>query len=311
MNRFDRITAILIHLQSKRIVGAQEIADRFDISLRTVYRDIRSLEEAGVPVIGEKGVGYSIMEGYKLPPVMFTEEEVISFLMAEKVLEQYADFRNSGLFKGAMYKIKAVLRSAEKTKLEEMEQNVSVNPAPDNYLVNDTIPVLLKCISEKKGARIAYAAEDGQTPERDIDPLGLIHEHGGWSVLAWCSLQKDYKPFRTDRILTLTVTGRAFHKKHPPLKDWLDKRTPGPQTVPVVVDVQHFLARYLQEQKYNYGFLREETRGDYVRMYFDAPCIQAFSRWYVTYADQAMIVRPDALKVLLRDRLQTVLKEIS
>src|SRR5688500_15322575 len=118
MNRFDRLTAILIHLQSKRLVVAQDIADRFEISLRTVYRDIQSLEQAGVPVVGEKGLGYSIMEGYRIPPVMFTEEEVIAFLMAEKILENHADIYHSEKFKSAMFKVRAVLRSAEKKALE-------------------------------------------------------------------------------------------------------------------------------------------------------------------------------------------------
>ena len=71
MNRIDRLSAILIQLQSRRLVKAQHIADKFSISLRTVYRDVHALQEAGVPVIGEAGTGYSLMEGYKLPPVMF------------------------------------------------------------------------------------------------------------------------------------------------------------------------------------------------------------------------------------------------
>ncbi|TAJ51095.1 MAG: HTH domain-containing protein, partial [Chitinophagaceae bacterium] len=91
MNRIDRVTAILIQLQSKRVVKAQEIADRFGISLRTVYRDVKTLEEAGIPVIGEAGVGYSIMEGYRLPPVMFTQEEATALLTAEKLVEKLTD----------------------------------------------------------------------------------------------------------------------------------------------------------------------------------------------------------------------------
>lgn len=94
MNRLDRITAILIQLQSKRVIKAQEIADRFQISLRTVYRDIRSLEAAGIPITGEAGVGYSIMDGYRLPPIQFTKEEATTFLMASKIIEKYTDAEN-------------------------------------------------------------------------------------------------------------------------------------------------------------------------------------------------------------------------
>jgi predicted DNA-binding transcriptional regulator YafY len=81
-NRFDRIVAILIQLQSKKIVKAQELSKRFDVSLRTIYRDIRTLEVAGVPIYSEAGVGYSLVEGYRLPPVMFTREEAESFIAA-------------------------------------------------------------------------------------------------------------------------------------------------------------------------------------------------------------------------------------
>lgn len=88
MNRIDRLSAILIQLQSKKIVRAQEIADRFEISLRTVYRDIRALEEAGVPIGAEAGIGYFLMEGYNLPPVRFSKEEAGSILMATKLAEK-------------------------------------------------------------------------------------------------------------------------------------------------------------------------------------------------------------------------------
>ena len=95
MNRIDRLSAILTHLQSSRLITGSDIARRFDISLRTVYRDIRALEQAGVPVIGEAGLGYSIMEGYRLPPVMFTREEALAFLMAEKIVRKVTDQHNS------------------------------------------------------------------------------------------------------------------------------------------------------------------------------------------------------------------------
>ena len=91
MNRIDRLHAILTHLQSKKKVTAQEMADRFNISLRTVYRDVKALDESGVPVIGEAGSGYTIMEGYRLPPVMFTQEEASALLLGAKLAEQFTD----------------------------------------------------------------------------------------------------------------------------------------------------------------------------------------------------------------------------
>src|SRR6201996_7038224 len=106
MNRIDRVTAILVQLQSRKVVKAQDIADRFRISLRTVYRDIRTLEEAGIPVLGEAGIGYSIMDGYRLPPVMFTKEEATAFLTAEKFMEKLTDASTGTNYKSAMYKVR-------------------------------------------------------------------------------------------------------------------------------------------------------------------------------------------------------------
>src|SRR6201996_6816485 len=126
MNRIDRISAILIQLQSRRVVKAQDIADRFEISLRTVYRDIRTLEEAGIPIIGEAGVGYSLMDGYRLPPVMFTKEEATAFLTAEKFVEKLTDTSTRASHRSAMDKIRAILKTTEKDLLEDMDGNIEV-----------------------------------------------------------------------------------------------------------------------------------------------------------------------------------------
>jgi len=91
MNRIDRLTAILIHLQTKRVVRAEEIAERFEMSLRTVYRDVKALMEAGVPIGSEAGKGYFIVNGYHLPPVMFTQDEANSMLLAAKIVDKVAD----------------------------------------------------------------------------------------------------------------------------------------------------------------------------------------------------------------------------
>ncbi|HCC52157.1 MAG TPA: transcriptional regulator, partial [Porphyromonadaceae bacterium] len=107
MNRLDRISALLIQLQSRPIVKASEMAERFGVSLRTIYRDMRTLSEAGVPLCGDSGIGYSLVEGYKLPSLMFTKEEAMAFLTAEKMIGQLTDTQNSYYFRQGMDKIRA------------------------------------------------------------------------------------------------------------------------------------------------------------------------------------------------------------
>lgn len=313
MNRFDRLTAILIHLQSKKIVLAQEIADRFDVSLRTIYRDIRSLEQAGVPILGEKGLGYSIMEGYRIPPVMFTEEEVVACLMAEKLLEKHADLYNSEQFKAAMFKVKAVLRHAQKTMMENLQENIEVKDkvSEHNHLLNGILPQIIKAVGEKSVLAIQYATETGIN-ERDIAPIGIYHEHGTWNAIAWCTKSKKYHPFRTERILTIRDTGKTSQQTHISLQEYLAQRpVTNDGSFPVTISVNNFLARYLVEQKYNYGFLNETQDAEKTTMHFQAPCIQAFSRWYITFADEATIIEPISLKTLVKDRLKEMLTKVS
>lgn len=313
MNRFDRLTAILIHLQSKKLVQAQEVADRFDVSLRTVYRDIHSLAQAGVPILGEKGLGYSIMEGYRIPPVMFTEQEVVAFLMAEKLLEKHSDLYNSLLFKGAMYKIKAVLRNDSKKVMEDMSATIDVKDkvSEHNHLINGTLPQILKAVGEKAVLHIQYATDAG-VDERNIEPIGIYHENGTWNAIAYCTTAKKYHPFRTERILEISDTGKTAVRKHISLRDYLSKRPRFAEgSIPVVIEVENTMARYLVEQKFNYGFAGESMTNKRTKMSFRAPCIQAFSRWYITFADQARIIEPASLKTLVKDRLQEMIQKVS
>src|SRR5690606_16673177 len=138
VKRFDRIIAFLTQLQSRRIVKAQYLADRFQVSLRTIYRDIRTLEASGVPIASEAGVGYSIVDGYRLPPVMFTREEAGSFVAAEKLMQKFTDKTLGAYYESAMYKLKSVLRGSEKDWVSAIENHVVI-PSSENFF-NENVP---------------------------------------------------------------------------------------------------------------------------------------------------------------------------
>ena len=126
MNRIDRLTAILIQLQTRRILPAREIARRYGISLRTVYRDIRALEDAGVPLGAEPGRGYFLAEGYHLPPVMFTQDEAGALLLGAKLIEKFSDSSTNRHFAGALDKIKAILGETDQDVLNQLDALVTV-----------------------------------------------------------------------------------------------------------------------------------------------------------------------------------------
>ena len=138
--RLTRLTAIIIQLQSKRIVTAKDIAEKHGVSIRTVYRDIRTLEQSGIPIITEEGKGYSIMEGYNLPPVMFTEEEANALITAEHLILKNKDQSLADQYQNAVTKIKSVLGLNQKAKTEILAQRIQIrnnknNEITSNYLI--------------------------------------------------------------------------------------------------------------------------------------------------------------------------------
>ena len=314
MNRIDRVTAILIQLQSKKIVKAQDIADRFKISLRTVYRDIKTLEEAGIPIIGEAGVGYSIMEGYRLPPVMFTKEEAAAFLTAEKIIEKFTDASTQSSYKSAMYKVRAVLRSTEKDMLENIEDHIhvlrSVQPF-DTSSVENSLQPFLKSIAEKKVLRIKYTAfHSDETTERDIEPVGIFYSSGYWHALAYCRLRKDYRDFRADRINSIVIKDEQFNKEHPSLKTYLDQIIQQQQLQKIIINVKRDAAKYLQGQKLYYGFVSEKSSKDFIQMTFLSAYPEGFIRWYIMFADYAEIVYPESLQKMLQDHVSKIADKV-
>lgn len=118
LKRVSRLTAILTILQTKRLFTAAELADKFSVSIRTIYRDIRALEQAGIPVLTEDGKGYSLMDGYRIPPIMFSESEANALVTAEKLVFKNGDSSLIREYTEAINKIKAVLRYSTKEKTD-------------------------------------------------------------------------------------------------------------------------------------------------------------------------------------------------
>ncbi|MDB5112120.1 MAG: hypothetical protein JWR67_3234 [Mucilaginibacter sp.] len=300
MNRIDRISAILIQLQSRRVVKAADIAERFNISLRTVYRDVRTLEEAGIPLIGEAGIGYSIMDGYRLPPVMFTREEATAFLTAEKFVEKLTDTSTTAHHKSAMYKVRAILKTAEKDLLENMDGNIEVfkgHRQLNKLADNDHIQTILNSIAKKNILSIEYFAHHSQeNTHREVEPVGILFLESNWHLIAYCRLRNDYRNFRVDRIQQLWVTDKTFTSQHPTLKDYIVQTAKEKHLETVVIKVERAIYSHLSNQKYYSGFVSEKEIGDLIEMTFLTTSLEGFARWYMMFGDKAEIIQPNSLK---------------
>ncbi|MDR6193887.1 YafY family protein [Siphonobacter sp. SORGH_AS_0500] len=316
MNRIDRVTAILIQLQSRKVVKAQDIADRFGISLRTVYRDINTLCEAGVPIIGEAGVGYSIMEGYRLPPVMFTREEATAFLTAEKLIEKLTDNSIRESYQSAMYKVRSVLRSSEKSLLEHIENRIEIRQKPlPPGLANAKhafLHPILQSISEKRSLQVQYKAfNKEQSTDRLIEPIGIFYAYDCWHVVAYCHLRLEYRDFRVDRIRNLHLTAIPFSREHPLLKEYLQQNASNRKLQTVVIEVEKTMMRYLETQKYEYGFVDQTEVGDYVEMTFFTAWPEAILRWFILYAEHGRIISPEALIEQFREKITRLYQSVA
>ena len=227
MNRIDRISAILIHLQTKKIVKASELSERFNISLRTVYRDMKALEEAGVPIGSEAGKGYYIVDGYHLPPVMFSNEEAISMLIGEKLINNLADKETKKNYNEAMFKIRSVLQDSEKDFLENLSPNIEIlhyKFQKDDVDIQRQLSTIQKAIVEKKMVKIDYLSHYKKelVEGRFVEPIGLCYYSFTWHLIGYCKLRKDYRDFRLDRIKRITSTDRPYDPlKRKTIKEYL------------------------------------------------------------------------------------------
>jgi predicted DNA-binding transcriptional regulator YafY len=313
MNRIDRVTAILIQLQSRRVVKAQDIAERFGISLRTVYRDIRTLEEAGVPILGEAGVGYSIMDGYRLPPVMFTTEEATAFLTAEKLIEKFTDSSTEESYKSAMYKVRAVLRSGEKDMLEHIDKHIKVLKNPYLPEAKDSVgplQIILKSISTKQVLSINYFANHNQEKTvREVEPIGIFYS-SAWHLIAFCRLRNDYRDFRVDRISDIGLTDIRFDRQRLSLKAYLEQITQNEELKKVVIIVDREVVKYFGEQKYYSGFVSQKELGDKIEVTFLTSSLEGFARWFMMFGERAEIITPPELKTRIREIATSISEKI-
>ncbi|MEO1048987.1 MAG: YafY family protein [Bacteroidota bacterium] len=220
--RLTRLTAILTQLQSKRLVTAKEIASKHDVSIRTVYRDIRTLEESGVPVVTEEGRGYSVMDGYKLPPVMFTEEEANALITAEQLLLKSGDKSLSDHYQKAVTKIKSVLKNGQKAKTEFLTDRMQVR----NYMSNDSssncLVHLQSAVAGFQVMKLHYLSLEDQESERYIEPFALYTTKGKWILIAFCRNRGDFRSFRLDRILKLSAVEEYFEPHQMTLEQYLE-----------------------------------------------------------------------------------------
>lgn len=221
--RLARLAAIMTQLQSKRLVTAREIADRYQVSIRTVYRDIRTLEDSGIPILTEEGKGYTLMEGFTLPPVRFTEEEALALVTAEHLLMTNKDESLRAQYTSALTKIKSTLRTNQKEKTAFLAERIQVrknhrDDKTSNYLIQ-----LQSTIADFQLVELDYLSLSGERTLRLVEPFALYTTQQNWVLVAYCRLRKDFRAFRLDRIERLQLQDAYFEPHDMTLEAYLEQ----------------------------------------------------------------------------------------
>jgi predicted DNA-binding transcriptional regulator YafY len=222
LNRIDRLMGIITLLQSKKYCTGEQLSDKFQISIRTVYRDIKALSEIGIPVNFEIGKGYFIAQGYFLPPLSLTIEEANALILLNTLAGKFTDNSIIKHSQGALAKIRAALKYHDKEKVDELSAQISIYISDEERKQTTWLSAIQNAIIAKTVLQIEYSNNEAKYSKREIEPVGLVFYTNQWHLYAWCLTKKDYRDFKVKMIQHLIDTEKTHSiKKHKQLEDYL------------------------------------------------------------------------------------------
>jgi predicted DNA-binding transcriptional regulator YafY len=311
MNRTDRLVAMVMYLQGRRLVRAEDMAAHFEVSVRTIYRDISALGEAGVPIAGEAGVGYSLVRGYHLPPVMLTEDEAASLFVGAELVRQFTDASLSAPVNAAVDKLRAVLPRERQDHVERLaRQTVVVGRVSHGGIDPEAQPWLLavqRGVGQRRVLRLAYRGRERAETSRDVEPLGVVCYGGTWHLVAWCRLRKDVRHFRVDRIRKLHALDEHFPAR-PEFS--LSQHVKAYEERMAMLPVRVWFAACVHERarRESYATLVPELERDGgTEFSFTTSSFDWLAQWLLSFGTQAEAIEPAALRERVRVEAEAVL----
>jgi predicted DNA-binding transcriptional regulator YafY len=304
MNRTDRLVAMVMHLQGRRLVRAEDMARHFEVSIRTVYRDIAALGEAGVPIAGEAGVGYSLVRSYHLPPVMLTADEAAGLFVGAELARKLTDASVSGPVTAALDKLRAVLPPDRRDHVERLAAQTVVvgRTAQGTSTVGDPsaqpwLMAVQRGVAQRRVLRLRYrGAGKREASERAVEPLGVVFYGGSWYLVAWCRVRQDLRHFRVDRIQHLEMLAEPIAPRPGfSLARHLEEEVRRTETVAARV----WFAAGAQERAKaeSYATLVEEERtaeGAVFSLYTYS--LEWLGRWLLSFGADAAAIEPEELR---------------
>jgi predicted DNA-binding transcriptional regulator YafY len=222
IRRISRLTAILTQLQTKRRLTATSLSEKFGVSRRTIYRDIKALEKAGVPILTVEGKGYTLMEGYRIPPIMLTEKQANALILAEQLVLKNKDASFVKDYSEAIDKIKSILRYTTKDKANLLADRTKYKQVLNQERSSNNLSDLQNALTNYQLVKMEYINKEGITTNRTIEPFAIVSGEN-WYLIAWCRLRKEFRFFRPDRIQKMEILSEYFEPHNLTLQEYFDK----------------------------------------------------------------------------------------
>lgn len=208
MRRADRLFEIIQIFRRGKLVRARDLAEKLEVSERTIYRDVRDLMASGVPIEGEAGVGYILREGYDLPPLMFKEQELEALVLGVRIVESWADPKLAEAASMVLAKVETVIPERLRRQMAELAVLAPRNHWAEPITIDPSI--LRTAVRNKRKVSLCYRDAEEKVSRRDVRPLALAFYGPVWLLVSWCELRQDFRSFRLDRIDELQVLEAAF-----------------------------------------------------------------------------------------------------
>ncbi len=308
--------AIVVYLQGRRVTRAEDMAAHFEISVRTMYRDLAALGEAGIPIMAEAGVGYCLVKGYHLPPVMFTAEEAGALFLGGKLVEQLTDASLRKQMTSALLKIRSVLPRERQDHLDRLERSTAVmgkHSVTVARMASEALIPIQQALAERRVLALDYlGGARRELTRRHVEPLGLIYYADNWHLIAHCRLRRNLRDFRSDRIRSLRLLNEIFigHTNFS-LPEYLktSPREDGLETV--VISFKREVMEYVRRDwNIRVEQEKEETNGD-VMVTLRIYALESFASWILSFGDKAEVLSPDHLKSVVASEAAKVVAKYS
>ncbi len=304
MNRTDRLLAIVLELQRKGQQRAEDLAVTFEVSKRTLYRDMQALSEAGVPIIAIQKKGYSLAHGYFLPPLRFTTEEALILALGSDFMGHTFDDQYRAAAEAAYRKIDAVLPDPLRQEVSYLSTNISffaANPLDEKQREN--LRQLRSAMAERRTVHFHYTKKKATSSEatlREVDPYSLARLANDWLLMGYCHLREDLRVFRLGRIDNLKMLERQFQRPADFKPDWITASEEREVVVTALFDQE--VAHWVQESR-PFSVVAAEQTPEGLLLTLRVRDERDIFQWLLSWGKQVRVLSPESLRALMRQEI--------